>query len=371
MNSISLTKLPTKTSYRIGESLDLTGLEVSGTYIDGTKRIEELRASDVSGFNSSSAAINQTLTISLRGKKVTFTVEIKPKILENIIAPKSITGVESGTAPSMVALGLPSNVVLVTDGGNVNAPVKWDIDSSGYNPALKDEQRLSITGLVNKPEDISNPNNIALLTKINITVLASSTPEKDTSFKFSFMAISDTHANAKGDSNDIILNEAMQDAVNNNVSSVSVGGDLTESGSDAQYGTLMSTMNKYPQLDRNYAYGNHDVRWLNGLDTAKNRFLSNTGMSAVYFDKWIHGYHFIYLATEADDKDSAYLSDTQLNWLKVKLSEGANKSKPIFLFIHQPLGNTVSMTKPEDGYQSDEVQDQKFKDIVGEYPQAF
>ncbi|PEC49138.1 hypothetical protein CON00_12845 [Bacillus sp. AFS096315] len=370
LNSIELIKLPTKTSYHIGESLDLTGLEVSGTYIDGTKRVEEIRASDVSGFNSSSSTTIQTLTITVRGKKVTFSVKINPKILQSIIAPKSITGVENGTAPSTVALGLPSNVVLVTDAGNVNAPVKWEIDSSGYNPALKDEQSFSITGLVNKPQDITNPNNVALSTQINVTVLASSTPEKDTSYKFSFMAISDTHSNVKGDSNDIILNEAMNDAVNNNVKSVSVVGDLTDYGTDAQYDTFMSTMNKYPELNRNYVFGNHDVRWMNGFETAKNRFLTHTGMPAVYFDKWINGYHFIYLATETDDKDSAYLSDTQLNWLKVKLAEGANKSKPIFLFVHQPLGNTVSMTRPEDGYQSDEVQDQKFKDIVGEYPQS-
>ncbi|UPM56323.1 carbohydrate-binding protein [Gottfriedia acidiceleris] len=78
LNSISLTKLPTKTSYRIGESLDLTGLEVTGTYIDGTKRVEEIRASDVSGINSSSATTNQTLTLTIRGKKVTYSVNINP-----------------------------------------------------------------------------------------------------------------------------------------------------------------------------------------------------------------------------------------------------------------------------------------------------
>ncbi|MEH7515631.1 carbohydrate-binding protein [Gottfriedia acidiceleris] len=370
LNSISLTKLPTKTTYRIGETLDLTGIVVTGTYIDGTTRVEEIRATDISGFNSSSPTHSQTLTVTVRGKKVTFIVEIKPKILESIIAPKSITGVENGTAPTSVALGLPNNLVLVTDGGNVNAPVKWNIDSSGYDPSIRDEQIFTVTGTAIPPVEVTNPNNVALSKQINVTVLASNTPEKDTSYKFSFMAISDTHANAKGDTNDIILNEAMQDAVSNNVKSVSVGGDLTEYGTDAQYDTFMATMNKYPQLDRNYVFGNHDVRWMTGFETAKDRFLSHTGMPAVYFDKWISGYHFIYLATETDDKDSAYLSDTQLNWLKVKLAEGANKSKPIFLFVHQPLGNTVSMSRTEDGYQSDEVQDQKFKDIVGEYPQS-
>lgn len=370
LNSIDITKSPAKTVYRIGESLDLTGMVVTGTYIDGSTRVEEVRPSDVSGFNSSTAAASQKLTVKVRDKTATYTVEIKPKNLTNITAPAAVKDVVNGTAPTAAALGLPSKVALVTDGGNVDAPVTWNIADSGYDPAAKTEQNFTVTGTVDPPAGVANPNNLALSTSINVTVLASTTPEKDTSYKFSFMAISDTHANAKGDINDVILNNALQDAVSNNVKSVSVVGDLTDYGTDAQYNTFMTTMNKYPQLDRNYALGNHDVRWMGGFETAEDRFLSHTGMPGVYFDKWIDGYHFIYLGTEADDKDSAYLSDTQLKWLEAKLAEGAKQDKPIFLFVHQPLGNTVSMTKPEDSYQSDEVQDQKFKDIVGKYPQS-
>lgn len=296
--------------------------------------------------------------------------KIKPKILTSITAPAVIKDVVNGTVPTAAALGLPSKVALVTDGGNVDVPVTWNIADSGYDPAVKTEQNFTITGTLDLPAGIANPNNLALSTSINVTVLVSTTPEKDTSYKFSFMAISDTHAGVSGDENDVTLNNALQDAISNNVQSVSVVGDLTQNGTDAQYNTFMKTMNKYPQLDRNYALGNHDVRWMGGFETAEDRFLSHTGMPSVYFDKWIDGYHFIYLGTEADDKDSAYLSDTQLKWLEAKLAEGAKKDTPIFLFVHQPLGNTVSMTKPEDSYQSDEVQDQKFKDIVGKYPQS-
>lgn len=370
LNSIDITKQPAKTVYRIGESLDITGMVVTGTYVDGSTRVEEVRASDVSGFDSSTAAASQKLTVKVRGKTATYTVEIKPKNLTSITAPAAIKDAVNGTAPTAAALGLPSKVTLVTDGGNVDAPVTWNIADSGYDPAVKTEQNFTVTGTVDPPAGVENPNNLVLSTSINVTVLASTTPEKDTSYKFSFMAISDTHANAKGDVNDVILNNALQDAVSNNVKSVSVVGDLTEYGTDAQYNTFMTTMNKYPQLDHNYVLGNHDVRWMGGFETAEDRFLSHTGMPGVYFDKWIDGYHFIYLGTEADDKDSAYLSDKQLKWLEAKLAEGARKDKPIFLFVHQPLGNTVSMTKPEDSYESDEVQDQKFKDIVGKYPQS-
>lgn len=370
LNSIELTKQPAKTVYRIGESLDITGMEVTGTYIDGSTRAEEVRASDVSGFNSSAAAASQILTVTVRGKTVTYPVEIKPKTLTSITAPAAITGVVNGTAPTAVALGLPSTVVLVTDAGNVNASVTWDIADSGYDPSIKTEQSFTVTGTVDKPAGVTNPNNIELSASINVTVLASTAPEKDTSYKFSFMSISDTHSYAQGDKNDVTLNNALQDAISNNVQSVSVVGDLTEYGTDAEYNAFMKTMNKYPQLDRNYILGNHDVRWMGGFETAKNRFLSHTGMPGVYYDKWINGNHFIYLATEADDKDSAYISDTQMKWLSDKLAESASLDKPIFIFLHQPLDNTVYEEYPWDPYQSDEVQDQKLKDIIGKYPQS-
>ncbi|MGG0184952.1 OmpL47-type beta-barrel domain-containing protein [Bacillus rhizoplanae] len=301
--------------------------------------------------------------------EVEFFAKTKPKILTSITKPTAIKDVVNGTVLTAAALGLPSKVALVTDGGDVDAPVTWNIADSGYDPAVKTEQNFTVTGTVEPPAGIANPNNLLLSTSINVTVLASTAPDRDTSYKFSFMAISDTHAGVSGDENDVTLNNALQDAISNNVKSVSVAGDLTEYGTDAQYNTLMTTMNKYPQLDRNLVLGNHDVRWMNGFETAKNRFLTHTGMPGVYYDKWINGYHFIYLATETDDKDSAYLSDTQLQWLNDKLAEGASKDKPIFLFLHQPIGNTVSASTDKN-YQSDEVQDQKLKDIVGQYPQS-
>lgn len=370
LNSIAITTPPTKTVYRIGESLDLTGLAVTGTYMDGSTRVEQVRASDVSGFNSSTAAASQTLTVTLRGKTATYTVQIKPRTVTSITAPSAVTGVINGIAPTPAAFGLPSTVVLVTDIGNLNAFVNWNITASGYDKNVKIEQNFTVAGTVTLPTGIENPNNVPLTTSVNVTVLAAASPDKDTSYKFSFMAISDTHALKQGDIHDIALDNAMQDAVRNNAGSVSVAGDITDYGTDAQYDVVMNTMNKYPQVERNFAYGNHDVRWLGGIEIAKSRFLTHTGMPGIYFDKWINGYHFIYLGSEADDKDGAYISDSQLEWLKAKLAENASKDKPIFLFLHQPLEDTVSRSHSSEGYYSDEAQDQKVKDIVGKYPQS-
>jgi len=373
LNSIAMTTHPTKKVYRIGESLDLTGMVVTGTYIDGSTRVEEVRASDVSGFNSSTAAASKTLTVTVRGKTATFTVGIMSKALTSIATPAAITGVLNGTAPSPAALGLPSTVVMVTDDGNVNTFVNWDVAASGYDTTVKTEQRFTVPGTVVLPSDIANSNNVPLSTSISVTVLAATDPSKDTSYKFSYMVFSDTHAVKQGDRQNIALDNAMQDAVRNNAGSVSVVGDITDYGTDEQYDVVMNTMNKYPKVEPNFAYGNHEVRWVGGIEVAKSRFLNKTKMPDIYFDKWISGYHFIYLGSEADDKDGAYISDTQLEWLKAKLAEGASKDKPIFLFLHQPLEDTVSQSHAYSSpfpYNSDEAQDQKVKDIVGQYPQS-
>lgn len=57
------------------------------------------------------------------------------------------------------------------------------------------------------------------------------------------------------------------------------------------------------------------------------RFLEFAGRDKVYTDHYINGYHFIFLGSEKSRMsdpnigDAAYLSETQLTWLKSKISE--------------------------------------------------
>lgn len=75
--SIAVTTMPSKTTYKVGDSLDITGLVVTGTYGDGSKKTEPVTAADISGFDSSVPAESQTLTVTYEGKTATFTVQIK------------------------------------------------------------------------------------------------------------------------------------------------------------------------------------------------------------------------------------------------------------------------------------------------------
>lgn len=75
--SIVITTPATKLVYSVGDTLDLTGLVVTGTYSGGSKKDIAIKASDVTGFNSASAVAKQTLTITVDGKKTTYDIKIE------------------------------------------------------------------------------------------------------------------------------------------------------------------------------------------------------------------------------------------------------------------------------------------------------
>ena len=66
---------PTKTEYKIGEELDLAGLEVTAHYSDGSEVAVE--GYEVSGFDSSTAG-EKTVTVTYEGKIAAFTVNVLP-----------------------------------------------------------------------------------------------------------------------------------------------------------------------------------------------------------------------------------------------------------------------------------------------------
>ncbi|WP_018757980.1 cohesin domain-containing protein [Paenibacillus terrigena] len=137
----------------------------------------------------------------------------------------------------------------------------------------------------------------------------------------------------------MVLNQLK--AIAPNYDALAAVGDITDSGTVAQYDTLMSNYNnlKVPNAVSLFTIGNHD--YINGSAGAmQQRFKDKTGMSGIYYDQWINGYHFIILGSEDGTRDGT-LSDAQLNWLDTKLAEEADPNKPIFVFLHQPITNTV------------------------------
>lgn len=78
-SSITVTKLditmPAKTTYELGEKLDVSDMVVKATYSDGT--VESIVDYGLSGFDSNMDG-SKTITVSFKDKTVTFSVTVKP-----------------------------------------------------------------------------------------------------------------------------------------------------------------------------------------------------------------------------------------------------------------------------------------------------
>ncbi len=78
VDSIAVKTEPTKTTYKKGEELDLTGLKIEATKNNGSKEEITVTTDMVTGFDSTTIG-EQTLTITYNGKTTTFTVTVEKK----------------------------------------------------------------------------------------------------------------------------------------------------------------------------------------------------------------------------------------------------------------------------------------------------
>ena len=122
----------------------------------------------VNGQNATSVTKNADGTVTVT---YTFTATAKAK-LTSITAPTGIT-VANGT--DYAAMGLPTNVAIVTEGNTeTTAAVTWNTTtpaSGSYNPTLTTEQTVTLNGTVTCPNSV-DANGVALTTTITITIRA-------------------------------------------------------------------------------------------------------------------------------------------------------------------------------------------------------
>ena len=88
---------PGKTAYTVGDSLDVSGMEIKVDYSDGSSKTIPVTAAMVSGFDSSAAAASQTLTITYEGKTTTYNVSI------SAVTPTTLTVTFNTNGGSAVA----------------------------------------------------------------------------------------------------------------------------------------------------------------------------------------------------------------------------------------------------------------------------
>ncbi len=133
---------------------------------------------------------------------------------------------------------------------------------------------------------------------------------------------------------------------------VFLNGDIADHGAQAEYDQYMSILraagDKCPPVYA--AIGNHDF-FSAGTDAERiERFLKGTGNDSetIYFDRWIDGVHFVFLGSEWHQSPNAQFSDEQLSWLEATLAEDKVEGRPIYVFLHEGILDTVAGTF---GYQ--------------------
>ncbi|OPG97424.1 metallophosphoesterase [Chryseobacterium mucoviscidosis] len=234
----------------------------------------------------------------------------------------------------------------------------------------------------------------------------------------SFQVITDTHVRDQADHiHNRHLEKALEDMAtySHGSSGIMHVGDVTDRGLPQEYQELQRILeaqgNSLPQI--RYTVGNHDIGAIlwgdpplnlttmtqhevgvvlgHSEDTGQreaqdiekqesvsieelwqkrlNDFTAITGMSGSYHNHWINGYHYIFLGTEQPHPKDCDMSAEQLDWLETKLSEQASSEQPIFVFLHQPLMDTVAGSMKEQGWYGVN-QDTALKAVLSRYPQA-
>ncbi len=164
-----------------------------------------------------------------------------------------------------------------------------------------------------------------------------------------------------------------------------LAGDLTDHGTEIEYANLAKAFEPYkPAGEIIMAVGNHDT-WTDEDDRyepAKENFIKYseiiTGreLTECYFTTEINGYTFIVMASEGTST-SAYISDTQLQWLREEMDKAAEKGLPIFVVSHWPIAETHGLPEtwgdeePErlDGSFGD--QNEQVEAILRDYENVF
>ena len=144
VKSIAVQDPATKTTYNIGDTLDVTGLSILVTRAMGTPGVVTVTPDMVTGFDSSKENTNLSLTISYTENGITKTATYEVSVVDSV---KSIT--INGTPQSEVKYGeeldLSKIKLDVTKGSGTTQETVTDSMISGYDKTKIGKQTVTIT----------------------------------------------------------------------------------------------------------------------------------------------------------------------------------------------------------------------------------
>lgn len=196
---------------------------------------------------------------------------------------------------------------------------------------------------------------------------------------FSFEVISDTHtSNKPTDVHNAHILMALNDIKTNAPESAAIfiNGDIVDANTDDLWETFKVLVNQSigDSVPIYYSIGNHELRpgTKDDYDELVAKYIENTETDSLYYYKKINGQYFIILGNEkmVDGGDIAYLYQAQLDWLEEILDRAEAEGTRAYVFLHQPLQNTVSssMAYTTRPIQRDVAQDAEIRSIIDAHP---
>ena len=195
-----------------------------------------------------------------------------------------------------------------------------------------------------------------------------------------FQALSDIHISTE--IREEHYKAMLEDVATNSPKSagIFVAGDAVDSGpQDAWWEKLWELYDDVGGVPHMYlAIGNHEFSGYSSYEPAVQQFLKYLRLpdeiekpdGVPYYDTWVNDYHFIILGnTVYEPGVRATIGTEQYDWLEEKLGE-AKDDRPIFLFMHQGMKNTVSGTAESEQWWGIN-DDARLRELLREYPNVF
>jgi hypothetical protein len=164
-------------------------------------------------------------------------------------------------------------------------------------------------------------------------------------------------------------------SLNKDALGIFVVGDTADTGNEQEYKNMLALHAEAGEVPPVFlSIGNHDLSSL-PFDQANANFMKYATLpdgshpTDTSYDFWLGGYHFIFLGTDHAAGLHSSFDRSTMTWLKEKIEENRDPSRPVFLFLHQSLSDTVSGSLPGEGWSGVDNENM-LRNVLKNYPEV-